>query len=974
MKRFVQRMPGAAAHTRRRTSVDQGAAFGVRVPALRTALVPLLLLCLATLALAPPAAAHPSGVSFTVEHRVLGNPPNAPSSGTATPGPGAGEITVTWTAATSGPAVVSWDAIVKTAGAASFPPSGTPIGTPCRSKTTERTCTITGLSNDTLYDVGLTLDAVGSNLRTMVAENVRTESGGTAPSYGSAEVALSKLTVSFDKAPATDHKPDTGDFAITGGSTTRTVTAVAFNTGDAKKLELTLSAPVNPGESIRLSYTPNATQSKRLQDAEVNEVAAFSNKGVTNNTPGLAVSTSSASVAENGGTASFTVALNPASSQQVTVEYALGGTATHGTDYTSTPSGATGTLTFAANTTSQTVTVTGVDDTLVESNETITLTLSNPVNAGLATASGTIVVADDEAPGVIGASVFGRTLTLTFTRALDPTAAGRPGPGAFTVTVGGERRSVASGGVRIHGETVVLTLVSAVAAGETVTVAYAKPATGGALQTPASDGSLAVTSFGAVTVSQATPQAPAVTGVEVNGDRLEVTFDRALAPNRRPSASRFTVEQYFPSWSRVSVRRVEVDPADVRRLVLTLSRSVRTGAAQPVRMSYTGSRDSNGLRGVYDSERVRDFGGVAVANLTPVPRWGDPEYPRLVQSGWTYWTNIEGNDIPCGRARPSETRAEADLRQMYVCDMAQRKWMLAQFARPGIDYRSDLEINWVLVSDWGHVREGACILRGYDDLRGTWLLMSTSWRLLCQRAGAAVQGVEGQAMAFHVALKNAPAAGERKSVDYATVDGTAVAGEDYEAASGTLTFGPGEAVKTVHVRTLRDRRGEASETMSVRLSNARGFTLVEAEKAGVILEGAAATPVEAAIVSDPGADRTYGRGDTVRVRLTWGGPVEVDPSGGTPRLKIKMDPDYGEKWALYESGSGTASLDFAFGGARWRGRTSRRAASRCSRTRWRRTAGPSGLPARATRRRSPMRGSLTTRTTRWTTGWGRRPC
>ena len=43
--------------------------------------------------------------------------------------------------------------------------------------------------------------------------------------------------------------------------------------------------------------------------------------------------------------------------------------------------------------------------------------------------------------------------------------------------------------------------------------------------------------------------------------------------------------------------------------------------------------------------------------------------------------------------------------------------------------------------------------------------------------------------------------------------------------------------------------------------------------------------------------------------LTFSEAVDVD---GAPRLKIKMDPDYGEKWADYESGSGTNSLAFAY--------------------------------------------------------------
>ena len=63
------------------------------------------------------------------------------------------------------------------------------------------------------------------------------------------------------------------------------------------------------------------------------------------------------------------------------------------------------------------------------------------------------------------------------------------------------------------------------------------------------------------------------------------------------------------------------------------------------------------------------------------------------------------------------------------------------------------------------------------------------------------------------------------------------------------------------------------------------------------------------MASGAGADKTYGEGDTIRVRVDFVDPVEVT---GTPRLKIDMDPaDWGEKWASYESGSGTGTLLFA---------------------------------------------------------------
>ena len=73
-------------------------------------------------------------------------------------------------------------------------------------------------------------------------------------------------------------------------------------------------------------------------------------------------------------------------------------------------------------------------------------------------------------------------------------------------------------------------------------------------------------------------------------------------------------------------------------------------------------------------------------------------------------------------------------------------------------------------------------------------------------------------------------------------------------------------------------------------------------------EPTAVTGVEPS-VSDAGADKRYGLGDAIRVRVTFGEAVDVT---GSPRLKIKMDPRWGEFWAAYEGGGGTGSLTFAY--------------------------------------------------------------
>jgi hypothetical protein len=60
------------------------------------------------------------------------------------------------------------------------------------------------------------------------------------------------------------------------------------------------------------------------------------------------------------------------------------------------------------------------------------------------------------------------------------------------------------------------------------------------------------------------------------------------------------------------------------------------------------------------------------------------------------------------------------------------------------------------------------------------------------------------------------------SVDYATTNGTALAGLDYEAASGTLVFGEGQAEQPITVPVFNDTAVEGTETFQIVLSNAQG--------------------------------------------------------------------------------------------------------------------------------------------------------
>ena len=139
--------------------------------------------------------------------------------------------------------------------------------------------------------------------------------------------------------------------------------------------------------------------------------------------PSLSINSPSVAEGPDGASATltYTVTLNPASSNQVTVAYAegSGGTATQGTDYTALSGG---TLTFRVGQTDTTITVSVTGDNTDEPDETVVVTLSSPTNATIATATGTGTITDDDDPPSLSISSpsvvegpSGASATLTYT-------------------------------------------------------------------------------------------------------------------------------------------------------------------------------------------------------------------------------------------------------------------------------------------------------------------------------------------------------------------------------------------------------------------------------------------------------------------------------------------------------------------------------------------------------------------------------
>jgi len=112
------------------------------------------------------------------------------------------------------------------------------------------------------------------------------------------------------------------------------------------------------------------------------------------------------------------------------------------------------------------------------------------------------------------------------------------------------------------------------------------------------------------------------------------------------------------------------------------------------------------------------------------------------------------------------------------------------------------------------------------------------------------------------------------TVDYGTEDGTAVAGDDFSAASGTLTFAPGETSQQIRISLIDDALTESKESFRVRLSGADGASLADATGVVTIRDDDGESG-DVAISFNVDSDWGSGFGGSIRIRNQAGVPLEA---------------------------------------------------------------------------------------------------
>jgi hypothetical protein len=648
------------------------------------------------------------------------------------------------------------------------------------------------------------------------------DSGTTPATFTVTLSAASGFSVTVNYATADNTASAGSDYQAAGGT-------VTFNPGEtSKQISVLVNGDTdfeqNESFFVNLSSPVNAT------------IAANQGVGNINNddplppTPNFFINDVSVFEGDAGtSTANFTVTLNPASSQQVSVQYATAnGTATAGSDYQATS----GTLTFAPNETTKTVSVTINGDTLVEPDETFLVNLSNPsagTNLGDQQGVGTIQN-DDQASLVIsqvypGGGLTGATYANDFIEiynranttvdfAVTPYSIQFLSTGGSTWT----RTNLTTGSI---------------APGHYFLI---KEAAGGAVGAtlPAADAT------GTINLTSTT------------AGKVALVSNTTLLTGNCPGDD--GSQPFNPTGSAI---------ADFVGYL---------GTAATANHCYEGSGPASFTSGSNTIADFRKAGGCVDTNdnandffvATPNPRnsaspAGDCK-PEIVINDVTV---TEGNS---GTLNATFTvTLTASSAQTVTVDFATAD---GTATAPG-DYQTN---SGTLTFNPGDTTRSINVLVNGDTLdeaNETFFvnLTNPSNAVIVDAQGlgtitdndpqptlsindvSVAEGDSGTtAMNFIVTLSTP--SGQVVTVNYATADNTATTPSDYQSASGTVTFNPGETAKPVTVTVNGDTDFEQNETLFVNLSGATNATISDNQGTGTITNDDAAPPTPTFFIND----------------------------------------------------------------------------------------------------------------------------
>ena len=572
---------------------------------------------------------------------------------------------------------------------------------------------------------------------------------------------------------------------------------------------------------------------------------------INDDSPTLTIDDERAS--EDTGTMIFTVKLSQAIAEAVTVTYQTSnGTATAPTDYTAvtaTP------LMFASNQTSQTISVSIVNDALDEENETFTVRLSNASNATIADAEAIGTIEDDDPEPV---------LTLS---PASLSASESAGSMAFTVTLGAQSAKTvmvsyatsdgtAESGKDYTARSRTLRFLPGESLTQTISVSIRQDAL------DEEDETFKVTLSGA---SNATITGDEATGtIEDDDDPPVLTLTPANQTVSEGAGSMaFTVTLGAQSAKTVMVNYATVNGTATAPSDYTATSGALTfSPGDPLTRTFTVPiRDDDD-----DEDEEENFtltlsaavnatfsGGGTTLSATGTIRDDDVPFVRL-EFIPGFQTVNEGEMVTVtvglrGNADPERTLSipltvmgtpfapdavPADYSGVPLMVTLNSSNRSRPFTFTAIDDNIDEGDG---TRDYEQLRIGSGMLPDRVGLTSAESRRTGSIRILDNdeaKLSIADERVRESArnMTFMVTM-SVPSSRE-VTVRYETGDATATVGKDYTAANGTLTFSPGDTEKTFTVPILQDALDEEDETFTVSLSNVTNAAIEDNEATGTI--------------------------------------------------------------------------------------------------------------------------------------------
>ena len=136
------------------------------------------------------------------------------------------------------------------------------------------------------------------------------------------------------------------------------------------------------------------------------------------------------------------------------------------------------------------------------------------------------------------------------------------------------------------------------------------------------------------------------------------------------------------------------------------------------------------------------------------------------------------------------------------------------------------------------------------------------------------EGHAGTRSATFTVTLSAPSA-EPVNVQYTTADGTATAGSDYLAGSGTLTIPADQTTGTITVPVIGDRLPEPNESLFVNLTNATNATIADGQGVSAIMDDEPRISIGDASLREGKKNRSTQFTFTVSLSAAYDQPVTV---------------------------------------------------------------------------------------------------